>query len=291
VPAVKTLKIVGVEPFVQRLQSLGFRALKPAEFYGPSLALGSADVNLWEMVNAYRCLARGGLRDELHLVPAAEAESPVRIFAPEAAFIVSDILSDRESRSRTFNLDSPLATRFWSAVKTGTSKDMRDNWCIGYSDRYTAGVWTGNFSGEPMWDVSGVTGAAPVWVELMNYLHRDSAGARPMPPAGVRRASQEWFIAGSEAPEAPGPARMPGAHIVYPADGTIVALDPDIPSEEQKLFFEARPASRDFRWLLNGEDIGPADTLRLWSPRRGSYTLTLVDAARRTSDTVTFQVR
>jgi penicillin-binding protein 1C len=56
-------------------------------------------------------------------------------------------------------LKNELATTFWAAVKTGTSKDMRDNWCVGYSDKYTVGVWVGNFNGQSMWDVSGVSGA------------------------------------------------------------------------------------------------------------------------------------
>ncbi|MBA5845283.1 hypothetical protein, partial [Escherichia coli] len=64
---------------------------------------------------------------------------------------------------RTFGFDNPLATRFFSAVKTGTSKDMRDNWTVGFTSRYTVGVWVGNADGSPMWDVSGVTGASPVW--------------------------------------------------------------------------------------------------------------------------------
>src|SRR5205823_4265019 len=106
---------------------------------------------------------------------------PRRVFAEATAYVVSDILSDRESRSRTFSMESPLSTRFWAAVKTGTSKDMRDNWCIGYSRDYTVGVWTGNFSGESMWNVSGITGAAPVWVEIMNWLHADGAGSASEP--------------------------------------------------------------------------------------------------------------
>ena len=96
----------------------------------------------------------------------------LRTLDQAAAWIVSDILSDRSARSLAFGLDNPLATRFWSAVKTGTSKDMRDNWCVGYSDRYTVGVWVGNFGGEPMRNVSGVSGAAPVWLAVMNALHQ-----------------------------------------------------------------------------------------------------------------------
>src|SRR5690606_12630157 len=98
-------------------------------------------------------------------LPPAAGEAPAFAAAldPRAAFIVGDILSDANARVRTFGPDSVLGTRFWSAVKTGTSKDMRDNWAVGWSQRYTVGVWVGNAGGAPMWDVSGTSGAAPVW--------------------------------------------------------------------------------------------------------------------------------
>ena len=115
-----------------------------------------------------------------------------------AAFIIGDILSDRHARLPTFGLDSVLDTRFWSAVKTGTSKDMRDNWAVGYSQRYTVGVWVGNASGAPMHDVSGTSGAAPVWAMLMRELHRHEASQPPTPPAGVVR-QQVDFGSASEA--------------------------------------------------------------------------------------------
>ena len=105
--------------------------------------------------------------------------SPIR----RRSFLVTDILADNNARARTFGLDSALATRGFAAVKTGTSKDMRDNWCVGFTDRYTVGVWVGNASGEAMHDVSGVSGAAPVWQALARHLH---AGA-PSRAAGARR--------------------------------------------------------------------------------------------------------
>lgn len=210
---------------------------------------------------------------------------------------MSAVLSDRESRGRTFSLESPLATRFWTAVKTGTSKDMRDNWCVGFSDRYTVGVWAGNFSGEPMWNVSGITGAAPVWVEIMNWLHRDRTSAAPLPPPGVvscpvtgEGSYREWFIRGTETAVMAGVAN-PGVRIVYPATGTVIALDPDIPPEEQKLFFEARPKDDRMRWVLDGQPMGSAGALLLWAPARGKHALLLVDAADRTLDSITFEVR
>src|ERR1700733_5829075 len=87
------------------------------------------------------------------------------------SFLVADILADNNARVRTFGMNSLLATRGFAAVKTGTSKDMRDNWCVGFTDRYTVGVWVGNADGEAMHSVSGVSGAAPVWQTLVRWLH------------------------------------------------------------------------------------------------------------------------
>ena len=114
------------------------------------------------------------------------------------------------ARAITFGLDSQLKTPFWSAAKTGTSEDMRDNWCVGYSTRYTIAVWVGNFEGDSMRAVSGVSGAAPIWHELMLALQGAQGGSAPQPPATVEarqlRFSQqveagrrEWFLRGAEA--------------------------------------------------------------------------------------------
>ncbi len=105
-----------------------------------------------------------------------------------AAFIVADILADRVARARTFGFDNAMATRFWSAVKTGTSKDMRDNWCVGFSRRYTVGVWIGNASGAPMHNVSGMHGAAPVWLDLISALHAGAPERAPSAPEGLVRS-------------------------------------------------------------------------------------------------------
>src|SRR5580765_5825430 len=100
--------------------------------------------------------------------------------AAGSTMIVADILTDRNARAATFGMSNILAGRTPSAVKTGTSKDMRDNWCVGFTDRYTIGVWVGNSSGAAMHDVSGVSGAAPVWQSIAAYLH-DGTPSRPPP--------------------------------------------------------------------------------------------------------------
>jgi penicillin-binding protein 1C len=322
VPAVKALELLGADRLVARLRKLGFDGLVEAgDFYGPALALGSADVSLWELVTAYRALAREGLWSLLVLVPgsgihqagvgrdtrppargpAGSAGFPRRVLTAQAAFLVADILADREGRSATFGLENPLGTPFWTAVKTGTSKDMRDNWCVGFSRRYTAGVWVGNSSGAPMHNVSGIAGAAPVWLDVMTWLHRAEPSRPPAPPPGVvhrtvrfpddvEPARAELFLAGTE-PVVDAPV-LAGARprILAPAPGTLIAIDPDIPPSRQRLAF-ASQAGTGLRWALDAVDLGPADQHVLWQPTPGRHTLALVDRDRVAVDTVTFEVR
>lgn len=298
VPAVRVLGLVGQDAFAERLRALGFEGVRePGDFYGPALALGSADVTLWELAGAYRALATGGLWRPLRLEADAAAGPARRAFGAEAAFLVAGVLADRESRSVTFGFENALATPFWTAVKTGTSKDMRDNWCAGFSSRYTVAVWVGNFSGEPMHDVSGVTGAAPAWLEIMTLLRARAPSAPPQPPPGVRWAStggagapSEWFIEGTE-PVAGGPTAMaPMPRIVWPVAGTVIALDPDIPAPRQRVSFEAR-GGHDLGWRLDGEALGAATTRLMWAPRPGRHRLELVGDDAQVRDTVAFEVR
>ena len=211
VPAVRTLVMVSPDAFQKQLVRLGLPLKDSGDFYGYSLALGSAEVSLLNLTNAYRALGNGGRTSPTRLTGLTRQDGPVTSTAaldPRAAFIVGDVISDPLARARTFGTDSVLATRTWTAVKTGTSKDMRDNWAIGWSQRYTVGVWVGNASGAPMWDVSGTTGAAPIWATVMNFLHAKQPSRAPKPPPGVvagrvdfdglEAARSEWFLEGTQ---------------------------------------------------------------------------------------------
>ncbi len=317
IPAVRTLMLLGPESFLARLRRLGFDGItEEADFYGYALALGATEVSLWELTNAYRSLALGTLRPtplQLTLAPCGaescsrSAATPARAddtpaqVTRAAAFIVSDILADRGSRSGTFGLENPLATPFWTAVKTGTSKHMRDNWCVGFSTHYTVGVWVGNFDGSPMHEVSGLTGAAPVWAELMQILHEADLHSAPLPPPLLERAAvkfaraveadrHEWFIAGTvNSRVVPGAGeRLP--HIVYPGPHSILVLDPDIPPPHQRVFFEMRPIKAGLTWRLNEIALSRAAT-PAWAPNPGIFTLSLLDSRARVLDEVQFSVR
>jgi len=302
IPAVRTLLLTGQDRFYDRLRALGFDSLgQPAEFYGPSLALGSAEVSLLSLANAYRTLANGGMHATATLTPRTP-ETARRVLDADASFIVGDILSDRAARSLTFGLKNELATTFWSAVKTGTSKDMRDNWCVGFTDRYTVAVWVGNFDGRPMWDVSGVTGAAPVWRDVVDYLHASHPSRAPSPPPGVVRQQlafqpeveaprAEWFMRGTETALVtlvPAAERAPA--ILYPGESSILAIDPDIPDEVERVVFRAQ-AGKGLEWRLDGAALGPAAHDFAWRPVHGAHELALVEPGGQVKARTRFQVR
>jgi penicillin-binding protein 1C len=194
---------------------------------------------------------------------------------------VSDILSDSAARALTFGLAGPLATRYAASVKTGTSKDMRDNWALGFTARYTVGVWVGNFSGAPMHDVSGVSGAAPVWREVMDFLHEGDVPRAAVPPAGLVRQRvtyeggiepdrEEWFVAGTETARiVPVPAVAGRPRIESPASGAIYAIDPDIPRERQRITLSARGAQRE-RPSCSRRAPGARGRAFLWLPQPGA---------------------
>ncbi|MGG1947832.1 penicillin-binding protein 1C [Trinickia sp. NRRL B-1857] len=329
VPAVRTIVMVTPHRFAKTLTALGMPLAQNGNYYGYSLALGSPDITLLSLTNAYRALANAGVATPTHDLPVQtgvhgqrNADAPRRVFSADAAYIITTVLSDNNARTRTFGFDSPLATRVFSAVKTGTSKDMRDNWTIGFTSRYTVGVWVGNAEGDAMWDVSGVTGASPIWAAIVEYLHRRVPSTPPVAPPGVvqMRVSfernvepprNEWFLKGTEmstislAADASGASARSTSYtpphsdnvqsaapgIGSPTDGTVFALDPDIPAARQRIVFErVGGASTRSAWRLDGKMLGHAERV-LWLPWPGRHVLELVDAQGTSVDKVRFEVR
>ena len=296
VPAVRVGAMLGPDALVERLNAFGFALPQGGGYYGNALALGAADVSLLALTNAYRALANGGLYSE----PSPRTDARLRVADARAVFLVTSILADNNARARTFGLTSLLATRGFAAVKTGTSKDMRDNWCVGFTDRYTVGVWVGNASGAAMHGVSGISGAAPVWQAIVNRLHEGMPSKAPTPPAGVvatrvafddRRepAREEWFIAGTEQALQRASAQLDAPQrlgITSPRDGSVFAIDPDMPGAVQRITFEGEHGI----WMLDGKRLGAAQRL-LWAPWPGRHQLALLARDGSTLQTVRFEVR
>ena len=173
VPAVRLARDLGVPLLLNKLHEAGFSSLtKSPDHYGVGLTLGNGEVQLLELVRAYATLARQGYPIALTPFPHSQDQSQHEppIISPNVAYLITDILSDHEAREAAFGRSGPLELPFPTAVKTGTSKDYRDNWAVGYTPKYTVAVWVGNFNGSPMQKVSGVSGAGPLFKSIMLYL-------------------------------------------------------------------------------------------------------------------------
>lgn len=185
--AVNLLNAVGVEDFYDTLKRLQLinHPERNAAHYGLGLVVGNPEVTLLELAAAYACLANGGVFRNLRLEAKQPVEAGVRVFSPQAAFIVSDILADPLARGRVFGGCLAMNEPYHLAAKTGTSTKYRDCWCIAYSPEYTLAVWVGNFTGWPTAHLSGATAAAPIVADVVRELF---GGRRPAPfprPEGV----------------------------------------------------------------------------------------------------------
>ena len=188
IPAVKTLSYVGIyddpntpekDGFIAFAERMGITTLTRTD-YGLSLTLGGGDVSLLELTGAYAIFANAGWRAAPYAIERIEDQSGKivyqhsdsenkQVIRPEHAYLISSILSDNAARTPAFGPNSVLKLPFTAAVKTGTTNDFRDNWTLGYTPDIAIGVWIGNADYTPMTNVSGVTGAAPVWADVMQW--------------------------------------------------------------------------------------------------------------------------
>ncbi|MDE2483296.1 MAG: penicillin-binding protein 1C [bacterium] len=321
VPAVRALSRLGTNAFLTRLRALGFDGLThPASFYGLGLTLGAGEVTLWQNARAYVAMARGGNLIPLRLLADDAPVHGTQVGDPATWALVTDMLADPHAREFGFGRGSVLDLPFPAAVKTGTSSDFRDTWTIGFTRDYTVAVWVGNFDGSAMRDVSGVTGAGPLWNRIMLHLYgTHDAPPFPAPPgyvraticattghaptpachaivrewvrprdlADVRRAVPLRLGATYDAwlatqPDAPG---VRGLRIVAPRDGEIVyAHDPTnaLARSEQQLALRAAGADGPVRWYYDGRALALDAAQHAFAPvTLGEHTIEARDAAHR----------
>ena len=263
IPAFRILEDIGVEALYQRLHEFGFDSLQELpSFYGPGLTLGNGEVTLLELTRAYSMLARRGKKvaeryilDMNSRLPTRNLQSDVQLFSPHAVYLLTHILADRQAAVPAFGENTPLELPFQTAGKTGTSKDYRDNWTIGFTRDYTVGVWVGNFDGSPMRRVSGITGAAPIYRDVMLVLYRDynPLGLLDPVPKGLVKlqicplsgklinedcphAIEEIFLEGTEPTET---CEMHEAYWVDTRDGLLT--NPTSPYAIQQIFIHFPP--------------------------------------------------
>lgn len=216
IPAVEAMSIAGIDNVLRTAHRMGITTLDQSlEHYGLSLTLGGGEVKLIDETYAYSVFANNGT---MYGAPVAENElrpnfrelNPIsilrvedrngkvlyemnqpesrQILEPRLAYLITDILSDRQARIPA--LGSPnaleLANNRPAAAKTGTTNNFTDNWTVGYTPQLVVGVWQGNKDGDDfMINTSGERGAASIWHAVMEYAHRDEPIVSFTDPGGL----------------------------------------------------------------------------------------------------------
>ncbi len=201
IPAVQTTRLIGVDTLLSTMNRVGVSTLGlDASQYGLSLTLGGGEVSLLELANAYGVFAnQGAYVEPTSILCIVDSDSNIvyqyengcpqgagnftgqtvdqrgfgaQVIDPRVSFLITDILSDNAARTPAMGSRSALYTpNIATAVKTGTTNDVKDNWTIGYTSNVVVGVWVGNNDGDPMRNSSGLTGAAPIWNSVMTSIY------------------------------------------------------------------------------------------------------------------------
>lgn len=195
IPAVKTLYFVGIPEMIATAQRLGITTFKDPNQYGLALTLGGGEVRLVELTGAYAVFANQGKRAPVtpfrkivdgagRTVYNVETSDAVQeqVVDPRHAYLMTSILSDNKARTPAFGANSPLKTSRPTFVKTGTTNDYKDNWTLGGTNELVVGVWVGNPRNQQMKDVSGITGAAPIWHNVVERVYQETERYRTVAP-------------------------------------------------------------------------------------------------------------
>lgn len=178
IAAVKVFYLAGIQDSIETAKKMGITTLKDWRRYGLTLVLGSGEVSLLEMTNAYAIFANEGvLHPSLFVFKVEDAGGNIleewkpkseEVIPAEIARKVSNVLSDNAARAPAFGASSFLSFPDREvAVKTGTTNDYRDAWIIGYTPSFTLGTWVGNNDNKPMdKQVAGFI-VAPMWNAIM----------------------------------------------------------------------------------------------------------------------------
>lgn len=214
IPSVKLLEQNGVSNMINLAEKMGIGSWQDKSRFGLSLALGAGEVQMTELAQAYSIFANLGkkvevnpveeIRNYLGEVVYKKQVEPGQVFEPKYAYLINMALSDDNARSPVFGYGSKLKIPGKTvAVKTGTTNSLRDNWAIGWTPRYLVAAWVGNNDNTPMsWVASGVSGATPIWNQIMHKLIDGKPDENWLPPIDVIRSKacgrEEWFVEGTE---------------------------------------------------------------------------------------------
>lgn len=307
VPAVATLSDIGLAYYSHLLKNFGFHSLnKPISHYGLSLTLGSGEVTLLELTNAYAALSRGGayLKETVHYVGEDHALPPDCCTSTEVlhnakyyAHQITEILSDPQARLKTFGWNQDLDIQEQPvAVKTGTSYQLRDNWTVGYTSDVAVGVWVGHNDATPLLTeeggTTGATGAAPVWHAVMQQTLRHIVH----PTAAQRLPKKSHPLSASKTAKQLNAQKSDRDwRITSPLMNSSYRYVADIPRDNQTIAAKVLVQGHKMpvlKWFLNGDPLPAMDgKSSVWlTPSVGKNILVVEDENGRT-EKISFEMK
>lgn len=182
IPAVKTLKLVGIDNAIEMAHRLGITTLNDRARYGLSLVIGGGEVTLLDETSGFSVFANDGRRNPADpFLKIANADGKViytnqpknmPVLDPEVARKINSVLSDNDARVPIFGPNNLLHIDGKTvAAKTGTTQEWRDAWTVGYTPNIAVGVWVGNNNNRPMkGGADGSFVAAPIWNKFMSQI-------------------------------------------------------------------------------------------------------------------------
>lgn len=198
IPAVEMTQLAGIDKVITTAKKMGITTINnnPNE-YGLSIGLGSAEVKLIDLVEAYSTLADGGKRtvpsgilkvvndrgDNIYNIKRQKKT----VIDPRVAYMVTSILSDTKARQRIFGYGNKLEIQGHTvAAKTGTTENYTDSWTMGYNPKFTVGVWMGNNDRSQMRVISGIEGAAYIWHDIFESYLKGTKNVTFKKPKGMK---------------------------------------------------------------------------------------------------------
>ncbi|HEX3604743.1 MAG TPA: transglycosylase domain-containing protein [Candidatus Dormibacteraeota bacterium] len=210
VPAVKVEMLTGIPSVLSMARGLGVTALdRPGWTYGASLTLGSYPVPLEQLAQAGSVFAAEGWYRSEHVLLSVRDRGGGELLPRRpghraldsgVAFVMNRILTDDANRAAAFGAHSALTIPGHTvAAKTGTTTGFRDNLTVGWTPRLVVATWVGNPDNSPMRNTTGLSGAAPIWNEVMGHALGGGGDGWPAAPGGVEQVDGGWLLEGTSA--------------------------------------------------------------------------------------------
>ena len=289
--AARTVLQMGIDNYTSQLQDFGLEPVRTVQPDAPA-------VTLTQLSNAYRALANGGVLKPTSLRVGGATNEASRVMPASIAAILTQILADRQAAP-----DTQPRPRDFAAVKAINLGNLSSSWSIGFTDRYTLGVWIGSLNDQPIVAAADTPPAAAVWQTLFNQLNTPRSRAPRLPGGIVQQPvrfeppieapRRELFLPGTEQSVITLPTDIT-PHIIGLGNGDTVQLNANLPTAWQRIRIAARPMQPDWVWQLDGAAIPltqiQPDASWRYTPQPGTHQISLLDSDGKPLDSVTFSV-